>query len=194
MAKKTKKTKASAGLVEEMAGEVKPPKSLETKVGRMCGHAAKLLKVIEGRTEELKEFNAQYRALMDIEIPATMEDAGITKLTLASGHEVAITEEMNAGLTGKYKEPALKWLRKNGHRALITNEVIVDIPKGKDAKTRALIASIKKVGYAARRQETVHTGTFKATVRADIAKGKDVPMSEIGVTTWTTTKIKSPKE
>ena len=82
----------------------------------------------------------------------------------------------------KDKKPfIIKWLRDNKHTGLIKNEIIAQVGKGKDNVAADVCAYIENAGLDVTREENIHTGSFKALVKDDIEKGKDVPLDELGV-------------
>ena len=171
-----------------------PSKTDLKKVTTLAKHALKLEAQIEKKAEEVATLEKQLRHITDVEIPASMEEIGVKDFGLQTGHRVEVEQKIRAGLTGKYKEPAMKWLRKAGHRAMITNTLTVEIPKGKDAKARGVAAELKKQGFPARRSTDIHTGAFKALIKRELEAGKSVPLEEIGIHLWTTTKFIRPSD
>ena len=72
-------------------------------------------------------------------------------------------------------------MRDNKHTGLIKNEIIAQVGKGKDNVAADVCAYIEKAGLDVTREENVHTGSFKALIKDDINKGKNVPLEELGV-------------
>jgi len=188
--KKAAKKKAATDLMSEMAADTAPTEDVVNRVGRLATQAENVMVAIEAKTKELGVLRKEYEQLTENDIPTALADAKQTGMTLESGRTVELDEKMYISLTGKYKVPALKWLRKGGHEALISNELIVNIPKGKDNVAGDAMAKIEKLGLEAARVESVHTGSFKALIRTLMKEGKAVPFEKLGIHLRTVAKFK----
>lgn len=141
--------------------------------------------------EALKRANINLRQIAEGDLPQAMSEVGLKKAVTAKGFSISIETDYYASLTGKYREPALKWLRKEKLDPLINRVVSVVFGKGEDEKADRLLNLIKVNLPKAHPldKEEVHTGSFKAAVKEMLEKGRNVPLGDIGVNEVTRAKI-----
>lgn len=130
---------------------------------------------------KLKEAKARVEALEFSLLPQAMFELRISELKLESGATVQLEDFMQASLAGKTRAAAINWLRQTGQTGLIKRTVSVAFGKGEEARSTALMETLRELGYTHELEETVHTGAFKSLVRECLAKKQEVPLKECGV-------------
>ena len=72
---------------------------------------------------QLKEVNRHFDHLRISKIPTTMEDDGVTKISVAGVGRVSLTADMHVSIKAEQKESFYEWLRDNGRTDLIQENV-----------------------------------------------------------------------
>ncbi len=142
-------------------------------------------------TAELKRINVALAEVVERELPDLMLEAGMEEFTTTAGHKVAIVRGLTAGLTGKYRAPALAWLRETGNDAIISRDVGTSFGKGEDEAADRAVSILRDAGIDVTDVENVNTSTFKALVKEMLGDGEDVPLEDLGVHQWVKSKITS---
>lgn len=132
----------------------------------------------------LKEENKKLNKIKFEDLPELMNELDLVSQEIevdGKVYKISKSEKYYASISKDRKSTVIKWLRDNKHSGLIRNEIVAEVGKGKDALAEDIMSYIKKAGLDVIREENVHTGSFKALVKEDIEKGKDVPLEELGV-------------
>lgn len=210
MAKPTKKTGPSRAqralqLFEQWASyreEAAPEAAVDLAlVGRLARKQLELEALLETAEENAKSVQQRLFDVRCLELPEALAAAGLSKVALSTGEQVEVKTEYYASLGGKYREPALAWLREQGFDDLLQIELTVSFGKGQGAAQKKVLQFLEKLAKDKKlkadltwnSQETVNTGSFKAIVREQLENGVTVPVEELGVTVQDATKITTPK-
>ncbi len=153
----------------------------------------KLTKDLESLEERAKVKRELRDEIATRELPDMLAEVGIAELILRDGSKVVVKPNYYCGLTGKYKEPAIAWLRKKGFDDLISQVVGVSFGKGEDAEAKKVEKLLRDTGIPFKTEEVINSATFKALIRELIEKGERVPHNDLGVTIIDTAKITLPK-
>jgi hypothetical protein len=141
-------------------------------------------KIVEDLTSALKEETKKLNKIQFEDLPELMNEIDMVSTEIEVDGKVfklSKSEKFYASVTRERKPFVIKWLRDNNHTGLIKNEIIAQVGKGKDNVAADVCAYIENAGLDVTREENIHTGSFKALVKDDIEKGKDVPLDELGV-------------
>jgi len=141
---------------------------------------------------ELKAAKKVLASISQKELPEAMAATGMKEFTLDDGTKITVKAGMNVSLTGKYKLPAIDWLKAVGSDAIIESMVVIDCANVADAKTLAYELT-EELGREAGVSESINTARFKAVVRERLADGENVPIEDLGVHTWAESNVKLPK-
>ena len=139
---------------------------------------------IEQATITLKQLARERDNLKLVEIPELMNELDVPKINISmdgKDYEISRKENFYASISKDRKPLVVEWLRANGHDGLIRNELIADVPKGKDNVASEAYKILEDLGFNVTRETNVHTGSFKALVKDELEKGSDVPLEELGV-------------
>lgn len=137
---------------------------------------------VDWMEEALKQAQADLRKTQEVDLPAAMQQAGVSEIKLSTGEKITIKDDVYASIPKDERgELAYTWLRNNGFGDVIKNEVKVAFGRGEEEQAAALLAECKVNGWNnASFAATVHSSTLKALIREQLAKGKDFPMELFG--------------
>ena len=116
---------------------------------------------------------ANLREIAEVQIPELMQKLGMEKFTTTSGLTVSVQQKVRASVLAAKKAEAMKWLRDNGHEALIKRIVKVQFGMGEDAKAAEAIAALGDLPVED--DSSVHAQTLAKFVRELDDEGKTVP-------------------
>ena len=196
-AKKPGKSATSAALT---AWAEKGPEPLDAKaktnIAKLARRQINLERAIQRATEKLGKINEAYAQIRMVDLPEALSAVGLSGFTLKNGEKVELKTAYHCSLAGQYREPAIRWLRKNNLDELVTWDVIASFGKGFEKQAKACLALLsKRKGASVKGVESINTGSFKAVVRELLEAGKRVPVKEIGVTVQESSRIISkPKK
>jgi len=139
---------------------------------------------------KLKKAKKTLATVAEKELPEAMGAIGMKKFTLTDGTEIAIKDGLNASLTGKYKVPASKWLKKIGSDKIIG--VAVSIPVDSVADGEKLVKKLDEDDVKGFTHETINTASFKAVVTERRRDGEEIP-DDIGVNFWSKSSVTIPE-
>jgi hypothetical protein len=109
----------------------------------------------------------------EVAIPELMEELGIEDFTTTSGVKISVKEKVRASIIAAQKAAAFRWLRENGHEALIKRKIEVQFGMGEDAQAQEALAALGDLPV--KDDSSVHAQTLAKFVRELLAEGKDVP-------------------
>lgn len=141
---------------------------------------------------ELNKAKETLKSLCEVQVPALMDQIGITEFKTASGLVIKVDETIRASIPKARTLEAFAWLRAHNHAALIKRELSVAFGKGEDAKADELAASLRLQGVELDDNATVHAQTLGAFVREQLRDGIDLPLDLFGVFRQRVSKIEMP--
>jgi len=158
-------------------------------IAESCNKLLNVQKEVEELEEALKKKKAEETFLSEQEIPNRMQEAGLSMLKLTDGSVVEIKPFYAAKIPATKTEEAFKWLRDNGHDAMIKNNVSLTFGKSEDNIAKSLVDELRQKGHNVKQVEKVEPMTLKGFVREQIQSGKSVPNDLFGVYIANKTKI-----
>lgn len=144
---------------------------------------------IDAFEDKLKQMKEAERGLSEDKIPALMTEIGLVKITLKSGGELSIKDDLKISI-GRRMSAVLDFVRAKGDVGIIKNEVAILFGKGDEEKADQCFKKLGEDFENVRRSSTVNSGTFKAMVKELIEQGVEVPFKELGIFDYRTTIIK----
>ena len=138
----------------------------------------------------LKEAKERVRLIREETIPNAMAELCITRLDLADGQVLTISQEVYASIPADKTTEAFEWLCKNGHGGLIKTAVTTQYGKGERDVAEALAIELCGRGLNTDLSEKVHPSTLKAFLKEQIRDGKPCPMDLFGARPVIIAKIK----
>jgi len=147
---------------------------------------------VEKAEAELKRVTDEYRQIAEVDIPELMQELGLEEFKTTSGLIITIKEAVRASILAAQKAAAFRWLRENGHGALIKRVVKLQFGMGDDELAQA---AIDKLGddYDIDDDSSVHAGTLKKFVKEMQAEGKEVPETMFSIHRQRVAGIKTKK-
>jgi len=132
---------------------------------------------IEEAEEALKELNAKFRQISEVDLPNAMLELGMRSFKLEDGASISVEKFYGASIKVENRPLAYKWLEDNGHGPLIKTDVTVPFGKGEEARKDAkdLMDSLKEEGFDVSLEESVHHSTLKAWAKEQIESGTALP-------------------
>jgi hypothetical protein len=134
----------------------------DARLKTLVASAKKAQADIEQGENWLAEKQRELKNLVEIQIPAVMQELGIEEASLDTGESISVKEQIFANISQERQVAAFQWLRDNGHGGIIKR------PEPKD---------------------TVHHSTLKALMKELLENGTEVPVELFGVFRQTVAKI-----
>lgn len=135
---------------------------------------------ISSLEEKLKEEKKNLLKLTDEEMPAILNEMGISKFTLDDGSEVVVKQTYGGSITQANKEEAFAWLRVHGHDDIIKNSITCTFGRGEDDQATGFAEMAEKNGYIPESKTAVHPQTLRAWVKEQTENGNEFPMELFG--------------
>lgn len=136
--------------------------------------------VISDLEEVLKMTKAKLLKLTDEELPALMEEMGISSLTLDDGSVVKVTRTYGGSILVENRPKAYDWLREHGYDDIIKNTVMCQFGRGEDDRAKGFAEFAAENGFAPEQKTEIHSQTLRAFVKERIEKGDAFPMELFG--------------
>lgn len=150
------------------------------QLGELGQYAAKLVKKqkeIAAAEEALKALRTEERHIAQEEIPTLMDNLGMDKITLNSGHVIAVKESVHCSIPAAKKPEAFVWMDEHGHGDLIKAAVTAKFGRGDKDEAYNAVRALEALGVHPDLSETVHPGTLKAWARKELEAGRALPES-----------------
>lgn len=154
-----------------------------TRLGRLAARQRDAEAELAQLAEKAKTIGAEVRRISEVDIPAVLDETGLSEVRLADGTKVSLSEDLRVTTTGKYRDAINRWLEREGHADLIRNEVTASFGPDRAAQADALFAFIseRELTEEVDRKRFVNPQSFAALIRELRTAGEDVPLSELGV-------------
>jgi hypothetical protein len=133
---------------------------------------------------ELAEAKARAERIRSKDLPEAMDELGTSEWkSTTSGLKVVVEEKVLAAPKKEDRPTVISWLEEQGHSGLIKRELTVPFGRGEDQeeKAGALASQLEEQGLSPVFQKSVHTQTFAAWVREQLAEGIEIPLDLFGV-------------
>jgi len=131
--------------------------------------------------EQKKDAERHLRLLVEEDLPAALDEAGIPEFKTADGAHVKVEQKLYMSVPKKNKPALALWLLGHGHGALVQSDVVVKFKKGEADKVNEAVDLLATHGFpVVHIDESMHTGQLKALVRELLDEGEDVPMELFG--------------
>jgi len=148
---------------------------------------------VEHLETALKEAKAELRRLLDVELPAAMNELGVEQIKLQDGSVLELRQVIDARIPRAKAAEALAWLREHGYGDLIKHEVVARFAAGEEKGASVVQQAAEQAGADVTVKETVHPQTLKAWARERLAEGEEIPDDLFGLYVGETVKIKEGK-
>lgn len=144
-------------------------------------------------TAALDVVQAELDALLMRDVPAAMEQAGMTELTMKDGAVLKVKDDIKVNITEANAAAAYAWLRANGHGASIAEQMIIDMRALEEEDRDKLVDQLMQ-GFEIHPEtkQSIHNATLKSLVKEMLEKG-ETPPSSIGLYQYKKAELKEPK-
>lgn len=130
--------------------------------------------------EQLKEYKKELLKLTDEDLPAMLQELGLSSFTLDDGSTVEVKPTYGASIKVDNRPAAFEWLREHGYDDIIKNTVACSFGRGEDDRASAFAAFAEREGYFAEQKTEVHPQTLRAFVKERVEAGDEFPMELFG--------------
>ena len=165
--------KIQDGVNKLQSGDLKSVASISRKIQAK----EKELEVLNEQTKQAKK---DLLALTDQELPALMQEIGLSKVELSDGSKVTVKPIYSGNITAANHETALGWLRENGFGDIIKNEVKAAFGAGEDEAAASFIKAASEIGVETTEKQGVHHVTLRAWIKERVESGDDFPTELFG--------------
>lgn len=149
-------------------------------VSSLAAKQVQLEKELATLEDQLDAKKAELNRVRDNDLPNALLEIGIQEITLKSGHKISIKREAYASITEERKDECFRWLRQNGHGAIIKNIISTEFGKGEDDRAIEAAQLLAEAGFRPTQKESVHAQTLKAFIRELDEKGVEFPYETFG--------------
>ena len=153
----------------------KPDGTELDNIGELAANLLALQKDVAVLEETLKERKEQLRLVQEGQLPAALDQAGLSEIKLASGEKVKVASFYNCSIDAAKKDAAFEWLHDNGHGDIVKHTVSLDFKKGEESLARTAISALIDEGFAPKDQTKVAPQTLKAFARVEVEAGRQLP-------------------
>lgn len=130
--------------------------------------------------EQLKEYKKELLKLTDEDLPAMLQELGLSSFSLDDGSNVEVKPTYGASIKVDNRPAAFEWLREHGYDDIIKNTVACSFGRGEDDRASAFAAFAEREGYFAEQKTEVHPQTLRAFVKERVEAGDEFPMELFG--------------
>ena len=130
--------------------------------------------------DQLKESKKELLKLTDEDLPAMLQELGLSSFSLDDGSNVEVKPTYGASIKVDNRPAAFEWLREHGYDDIIKNTVACSFGRGEDDRASAFAAFAEKEGYFAEQKTEVHPQTLRAFVKERVEAGDEFPMELFG--------------
>ena len=132
--------------------------------------------------EALAKKKFELARIAEVEIPKLMATLGLQKFTLATGHTVAVKEELYTKVPKKHRTEAYLWVEANGGEQLPKRAFEITFSKDDEAWAKKFERDClqRKKPLNIQRDMTVAPATLKVFLRQKLEAGDEVPMALFG--------------
>ena len=160
---------------------------LANLLNKQAGHVKEL-------EDQLKEEKSKLLKLEREDLPALMQEAGMTSVTLDDGSTISLKEDLNTSITASTKNSALRWLVDNNYGGIIKTLVEVAFPKGAHDDAVRVQNELLQHYSGVSLKETVHPSTLKSFVKERLEAGDAIPLDAFNVFPFTKAVVKGAKK
>lgn len=162
-------------------------------IATLCQQQICYEQAIAALGKQVEEMSDKLKTLSESTIPEAMMAIGMEEFTLSTGEKVSVKKFYSASISQDNLDPALGWLRTNGHGDIIKNEVNVQFGKGDDDTAALTMKLLREKGLYPEQKTFVHPQTLKSFVKENMESGTSFPQELFGVFVGNKTKITPPK-
>lgn len=131
---------------------------------------------------DLEAKEKQLRQITQEDLPALLQEIGVSGLKLPDGTELAMVEDIQCGISEDRADAAHNWLVEHGYGGIIRSNINIDFPAEEIEEARKLASQIEGIsGRTVLLKGKVHPQTLKAFLKERLAAGEAIPLETFGV-------------
>jgi len=170
------KQQATDAEIEQIADLAQRQKTLDKEIDKM--------------QESLDQVKEQRRKVAEEDLPAALDQAGVSDVTLSDGSRIAVKSDLKVNIPKSKKEDAAEWLVNQGASALVKEDIHVPFNRGQEEQVNELTRELEENGYTYNVQPEMHTGSVKKFLKEHMEEGGDLPEDVMNVFYYRETEIK----
>lgn len=143
--------------------------------------------VLEETSKDLKDALKQ---IQEFQLPAAMENAGISSYATQDGIKVKIEDKVQASLKVENRPKGFAWLEDNGYGHLIKTKVVINFDRGEMDEANDLVNDLRKEGFVANVERKVEPMTLMSFIKEQLELGRDIPLEIFSVYKHRSAKVK----
>jgi hypothetical protein len=153
-----------------------PSQEAFARLNALVRQAAEAETQAEQDESKAKASRAAHSNIVEVLLPALMEELGLKSFVTTSGATVRIKDDIRCSLAEDRREVGMDWLESRGHGSVIKRKVSVDFVKGQEAEAKQAAELLAQRGLLVSEGRTVHAQTLKALLKQLMATGEDIPV------------------
>ena len=179
-------------LFADMAADANaaPKADLLETVGKLADQQDYLEEQILTAENELKALKRDLDVLTGETLPAALQEAGLSAVSLTDGTKIEVERTVHANISAANWEAAKLVLQDMNADHIIKNEFKLNFGKGEGEDASQFKALLEEQGLHAKQKEHVHPSTLKAFIKEQLEAGTDLPFDTFGIYLGQRTKIK----
>lgn len=130
---------------------------------------------------QLKKAQAEYLKLEREDLPALMQELGLSSFQLETGETIKVVEDVTTKIPAKHKAAAHTWLLEHGFGGLLKTQVTVEFGRGERDAAETAAGQLQEHYEHVNMDESVHHSTLKAFVKEQREQGHHVPEDLFGI-------------
>jgi hypothetical protein len=163
-----------SALFAQDAGEVNAPtQEALSKIAELARQQMDLEKAVEEAELVLKEKKAALAKVQTEELPDAMDEVGMSEFKLTDGTKVTIKRGFAPNLTKANQSTAYRWLRENGHGAIIKHEFTSKFGKDEEKLAARFSVLVREAGFTYSEKESIAPQTLKAFVNEQMTQAQE---------------------
>ncbi len=167
----------------EKDAESTPEESLQGLgfVSKLGLEASQLEDEIAELEQRVKEKKARLTAILERDLPNTMQTVRLESVTLDNKRQVKVVDFVRGSIPEEKAPAACTWLREHKHDGIIRRTVAVEFKPGQDKTAEALVKALTDKGFAVANKETVHHSTLASWAKEMIKQKQEFPADLFGL-------------
>lgn len=146
---------------------------------------------VKDAEEALKQRQKELRDIAEVQVPELMDSLGMKEFETTSGIKIKVDKKYRASIKADMTDQAMRWLRDNGHEALIKRELKMTFGMGEDGLAQEAIDRLGDTPFDDKSK--VENPTLVKMVREALEAGKEVPEELFNVFPQRFTKVTTKK-
>lgn len=164
--------------------------SLGSRLAKLVDDHINAEELVLKKEEELRIAKKNLHYISSLQLPALMDELGISEFKTKEGTKISVNEDIRASISKKDRDSALAWLDENGYGNIIKREFKVQFENELEVQEFKKFLDSNNMNICLENVSTVHHATLSSFIRDLMSEGCDeVPLDIFGVVRLRKTKI-----